>query len=160
MLDLKNYRNEAVQGYFDGISLPGRFQQIDLGIEAGVYIDVGHNEDAARALAENLSLLKKPGGRVVVLLGMLDDKDNCAFIAALSHMVDQWWLVSLGSDRGLSASQLANRVESKITPGRLFETIGEGLNEALSSLGNQDIMLVTGSFLTVQQCLLALSIKN
>ncbi|MCP4433100.1 MAG: bifunctional folylpolyglutamate synthase/dihydrofolate synthase [Gammaproteobacteria bacterium] len=160
LIDLTNYKSDTVQHYFEGISLPGRFQQIELDLEATVYVDVGHNEDAARALAENLTLLKKPEGRVVVLLGMLDDKDNPAFVRELSQVVDEWWLVSLDSDRGLSASVLGDRVESEIIPRYMFETIDEALNEALSSLGNQDIMLVTGSFLTVEQCLLALSIKH
>ncbi|NNE63120.1 MAG: bifunctional folylpolyglutamate synthase/dihydrofolate synthase, partial [Gammaproteobacteria bacterium] len=160
LVDLTSFSNEAVQQNFEGISLPGRFQQIDLGIKAAVYVDVGHNEDAASALAENLSLLKKHEGRIVVLLGMLDDKDNRAFVRGLSHIVDDWWLVSLKSDRGLPASVLAGRIECEISPGHLFETIDEALDEALSSLGNQDIMLVTGSFLTIEQCLLALSIKN
>jgi dihydrofolate synthase/folylpolyglutamate synthase len=160
LVDLKKYSNETVQQYFGGLSLPGRFQQIETGIKATVFVDVGHNEDAARALADNLSILKKREGRIVVLLGMLEDKDNRAFVRGFSEVVDDWWLVSLKSDRGLSARVLADRIEGEISPSNLFETAREALDEALSSLGNQDIMLVTGSFLTVEQCLLALAIKN
>ena len=160
LVDLKKYSNETVQQDFGGLSLPGRFQQIETGIKATVFVDVGHNEDAARALADNLSILKKREGRIVVLLGMLEDKDNRAFVRGFSEVVDDWWLVSLKSDRGLSARVLADRIEGEISPSNLFETAREALDEALSSLGNQDIMLVTGSFLTVEQCLLALAIKN
>lgn len=160
LVDLKQYNNETVQRYFEGLSLPGRFQRLDTGIAASVFVDVGHNEDAARVLADNLQMMKKPGGRILVLLGMLDDKDHRAFVRGLSGVVDDWWLVSLGSERGLSARDLAERIACEISPSNLFETATEALDEALSSLGNQDIMLVTGSFLTVEQCLLALSIKN
>ena len=160
LVDLKQYSNETVQQCFEGLSLPGRFQRVETGVEASVFVDVGHNEDAATALADNLSGLKKPDGRIVVLLGMLNDKDHRAFVRGLSPVVDDWWLVSLGSERGLSARDLAERVQAEISPSKLFETARQALDEALSSLGNQDIMLVTGSFLTVEQCLLALSIKN
>ena len=112
LVDLKKYSNETVQQYFGGLSLPGRFQQIETGIKATVFVDVGHNEDAARALADNLSILKKREGRIVVLLGMLEDKDNRAFVRGFSEVVDDWWLVSLKSDRGLSARVLADRIEA------------------------------------------------
>jgi len=157
LLDLHQYQVETVQQYFAGINLPGRFQTLDIQTAATVYIDVGHNQDAAGALANNLMTLKKPGSRVVVLLGMLDDKDNLAFVRELTAIVDDWWLVSLDSVRGLSAIKLANRVKTALLPTRMFDRPEEALNEALSSLGNQDIMLVTGSFLTVEQCLLALT---
>ncbi len=160
LLDLSQYKSDEIQRKFTGVSLPGRFQKLDLPSDAGVYIDVGHNQDAARALAENLAKLKKPDGRVVVLLGMLDDKDNLSFVRQLGGIVDTWLLLSLESDRGLSAANLANRVNAEIQPERMFDITGEALNEALSSLGNQDIMLITGSFVTVEQCLLALSHRD
>ena len=160
LLDLSQYKAEEIQRQFSGISLPGRFQKLDMRIGASVYIDVGHNQDAARALAENLSSIKNPGGRVVVLLGMLEDKDHLAFVRQLSGIVDVWLLLSLESDRGLSAANLANRVNTEIQAERMFDSTGEALNEALSSLDNQDIMLITGSFVTVEQCLLALSNRD
>ena len=160
LLDLSEYGNETVQHNFVGTELAGRFQRIDMQTQARVYIDVGHNQDAARAMAENLSNLKRPDGRVFVLLGMLDDKDNLAFVRELSAIVDVWWLVSLGSERGLTANDLAGRVAEELQPERLFSGASEALNDALSSLGNQDIMLITGSFVTVEQCLLALSNRD
>ncbi len=160
LLDLSQYKIEAIQDNFNGISLPGRFQRLDMPGEACVYIDVGHNQDAARALAENLSNIKSPESRVVVLLGMLDDKDHLAFVHELSNIVDIWLLLSLDSDRGLSATSLANRVHAEIRPDRMFDSTEEALNEVLSSLGNQDIMLITGSFVTVEQCLLTLSNRD
>jgi folylpolyglutamate synthase/dihydropteroate synthase len=52
---------------------------------------------------------------------------------------------------------LAARIGEQIEAERLFEQIDEALDHALSSLGNQDIMLVTGSFVTVELLLRALS---
>ena len=155
LLDLSTYSNETIQSNFQGTELVGRFQQVQTTAPATVYIDVGHNHDAARALAENLLDIKHPDGHIVVLLGMLDDKDNAAFVAELTNIADQWWLLSLDADRGLRASTLAQRVSSQLEPEISFDNATEALDHAVSSLSNQDIMLVTGSFVTVEQFLLA-----
>ena len=155
LLDLKNYSNATIQGNFQDTELAGRFQQIQTVASAEVYVDVGHNHDAAKALAENLSMIKQPGGCIVVLLGMLDDKDNAGFVAELIDIVDQWWLLTLDADRGLKAAALAQRISAQITPERCFDNAAKALDHAVSSLGNQDIMLATGSFVTVEQFLLA-----
>ncbi len=157
LVDLSHYEAEEIRKRFSDISLVGRFQRLDLVPGTSIFVDVGHNQDAARVLAENLSAIKKPDGRVVVLLGMLDDKDHLAFVRQLSDVVDTWFLLSIESDRGLSAADLANYINSEIQVDRLYDSTEQALKEALSSLGNQDIMLITGSFVTVEQCLLALS---
>ena len=157
LLNLSSFEAEEVRANFRGTELAGRFQQIKTGSVAEVYVDVGHNADAARALAVNLFSLKKPGGRVVVLLGMLDDKDNAAFVGELLDVVDAWWLLTLDADRGLRADHLAERIASQLNAEWQFDNANNALDQALSSLGNQDIMLVTGSFVTVEQFLMALS---
>ena len=108
-------------------------------------------------LAQNLAILRQGDGRVVVLLGMLEDKQADLFVAALQSVVDEWWLLTLPSDRGLEASRLASRIESLVVAEQCFERVDDALEHALSSLGNQDIMLVTGSFITVELLLRALS---
>lgn len=156
LLDLSQFDNAVIQKNFENTELVGRFQSVKTDVAGSIYIDVGHNQDAAAALAENLALIKKQDGRVVVLLGMLDDKDNVAFVSEFGAVVDDWWLLSLGGDRGLSANNLAERIEPAITASQFFIDANEALDHALSSLGNQDIMLVTGSFVTVETFLLAL----
>jgi dihydrofolate synthase/folylpolyglutamate synthase len=157
LFNLSSFEAKDVQANFRGTELAGRFQLIKTGVAADVYIDVGHNADAARALAKNLSSIKKSGGRVVVLLGMLDDKDNAAFVGELLDVVNTWWLLTLDADRGLSADCLAERIAAQLKAEQQFDNANNALDQALSSLGNQDIMLVTGSFVTVEHFLVALS---
>lgn len=156
LLDLRQFDNAIIQRNFENTELVGRFQSVKTDVAGSVYIDVGHNQDAAAALAENLALIKKPEGRVVVLLGMLDDKDNVAFVSEFGAVVDDWWLLSLIGDRGLSADNLAGRISTQVEIQKRFIDVDTALDHALSSLGNQDIMLVTGSFVTVETFLLAL----
>ena len=153
---LDNYDAGQVRSFFHGTHLAGRFQLLESQLTCRLYIDVGHNQDAARALASNLAAVRRPGERIVVLLGMLADKQPDLFVEAMKHEVDGWWLTTLDSDRGLSAVQLASRIESVVTPEHLFDSVTDALDHALSSLGNRDIMLVTGSFITVEFLLRAL----
>jgi dihydrofolate synthase/folylpolyglutamate synthase len=157
LLPLKNYSSQSVANYFNGTQLPGRFQHLQTVLAVNTYVDVGHNVDAARAIAENLAAIKPPAGRVVVLLGMLEDKQSEAYVSELEHVVDGWWLLSLSCDRGLTADQLEQRVGSVVSVEKKFESADIAIDHALSSLSNQDIMLVTGSFATVEIFLRAIS---
>jgi dihydrofolate synthase/folylpolyglutamate synthase len=156
LLPLAEYSPQQLQDGFRGTQIAGRLQLLECPLACPLYADVGHNQDAARALARNLEMLKQDGGRTVVLLGMLEDKEAELFVGALQFVVDAWWLLTLPSDRGLEATQLASRIESQVAVEQCFERIDDALEHALSSLGNQDIMLATGSFITVELLLRAL----
>ena len=138
---------------FSRLQCPGRLQRMPVDLPATVFIDVGHNEDAARVLARYFTRQKPRQGRMVVLLGMLADKDVRAFVSHLREVVDEWWLLGLDVDRGLSASALADRLSGSIEPTRRFDTAESAMADAVLSLNNQDILLVTGSFMTVEAVL-------
>jgi len=118
-------------------------------------VDVGHNNDAASVLAQAIKGLN-PEGRVVVLLGMLADKDPVGFVSQLSSSVDEWWTQGITQERGVSANQLAEKIAHLTVVTQKFESPVNALKHALSSLDNQDILLVTGSFMTVEAVQLAL----
>jgi dihydrofolate synthase/folylpolyglutamate synthase len=157
LVPLTEFRPQQVRDCFHGTRLAGRLQRVASPLACQLYVDVGHNQDAARVLAISLDALKPPRGRIVVLLGMLADKQPDLFVEGLKQVVDDWWLLTLDSDRGLSARQLASRIESEVRAEYLFENVADALDHALSSLGNQDIMLVTGSFVTAELLLRATS---
>jgi len=157
LLPLDNYPDDKLNDGFQGTHISGRLQSVQSFLSCRLFADVGHNQDAARVLADYLGHQKRSGGRVVVLLGMLQDKQPELFVEALKSTVDAWWLLSLPSERGLSSGDLALRVGDGVLVENRFEKMDEALDHALSSLGNQDIMLVTGSFITVELLLHALS---
>ena len=159
LLPLENYSTEEIRNHFKGMQLAGRFQQIPGVLQAGHYIDVGHNQDAARVLAENLADLK-PAGRCIVLLGMLDDKRADLFVETLAPAVDGWWLMSLPGERGLDAAALEAKIDGRVEIEQRFESADEAYACALSSLGNQDIILVCGSFVTVETWLHAIPLSD
>jgi len=150
LLSLADYSPQQVREFFHGTHIAGRFEQIPSSLACQLYVDVGHNPDAARVLATSLGAMKQRGGRVVVLLGMLEDKQPDLFVEALKSVVDMWWLTTLDCDRGLSATRLESRIGPRLEVEQLFDNLSDALDHALSSLSNKDIMLVTGSFVTVE----------
>lgn len=151
---LQGVDSKTIAHNFSTVSCSGRLQTLDhSGFAGRLIVDVGHNQQAAQVIAQYLKTLK-PKYRVVVLLGMLEDKDSAAYVAELCDLVDEWWLVDLPSERGLTSQQLYHRVSSlQLNKVQLFASAAQALSDALSSLGNQDILLATGSFLTVEAVL-------
>lgn len=157
LLPLDDYSPQQLRSGFHGTRIAGRLQELQSRLACRLLVDVGHNQDAARVLAASMAQLRQKEGRVVVLLGMLEDKQPDLFVAALKPVVDAWWVMTLDSERGLDAAALRQRVAAQIDVEQSFEQAEAALDHALSSLTNQDIMLVTGSFVTVELLLRALS---
>jgi dihydrofolate synthase/folylpolyglutamate synthase len=157
LLPLGDFSAEQLRSGFHGTHIAGRLQELQSRLACRLMVDVGHNQDAARVLAASMEKLKQDGGRVVVLLGMLEDKQPDLFVEALKPAVDAWWAMTLDLERGLDAAALTKRVAAQVEVEQSFERVEAALVHALSSLTNQDIMLVTGSFVTVELLLRALS---
>lgn len=149
---LQGRNNTAIANAFKDVTCAGRLQQIDSSLPARLLLDVGHNQDAAQVLQQYLRSVKLKG-KIIVLLGMLEDKDQVAFVKQLADVVDEWWLLDLNGYRGLSSRQLNERIGTIVRTGHLFDSAEKAIIHAMSSLDNQDILLVTGSFMTVESVL-------
>ncbi len=148
LLYLSRFDDNNIGNKFSGLQLAGRFQQVRS--SPRVFVDVGHNEDASRVLAACLDDLRQPGDSVTVLLGMLEDKDCVAFASGLREVVDHWHLLSLQGERGLAALALKQRLAEVVAVEHCFESAAEALDALLISARDTDIILVTGSFFTVE----------
>jgi dihydrofolate synthase/folylpolyglutamate synthase len=127
--------------------LPGRFQRISSG--PGVFVDVAHNPEAARALAATLR--EQPvAGRTLAVVGMLADKDAAGVFAALSGEVDAWWVCTPESPRARSAAELAELLlpvagTNAVT---VEPDVVRALAAARSAAREDDRIVVFGSFYT------------
>ncbi len=141
------------QGLID-VELAGRFQALPG--RPTIILDVAHNPQAARTLAENLG---NTGfhPRTWAVFGMLADKDIDQVIDAVKGRITDWLPVPLESRRAASADFLADRLEAAQTTiaGRFSNPI-EALRYAQDHAGEDDRILVFGSFLTVAAVLAAL----
>lgn len=118
-----------------------------------VLVDVGHNPQAARALAAALKA-RPAAGRTHAVYAALSDKDVAGVAEALGAQVDAWRIAGLDGARGQSADALATRLRG--TPAAAaarFGSVGEALGEALAGAAPGDRVLVFGSFHTVAEAL-------
>lgn len=128
--------------------LPGRFQVLP-GRPLTI-LDVGHNPHAARGLAASLGTLPK-GGRTLAVFAMLKDKDIEGVVAAIHGRIDEWLVAGLDVPRGADAGRVARALESAgvHAPVTQFDTPGLAYRQAVRSAGQNDKILVFGSFYTV-----------
>ncbi|KAA8996976.1 bifunctional tetrahydrofolate synthase/dihydrofolate synthase [Affinibrenneria salicis] len=123
-------------------TLPGRFQLA--GENPTLILDVAHNPHAAGYLAERLAGLPTRG-RVRAVVGMLADKDIAGTLARLRPQVDDWYCAPLEGPRGASAELLTRHLPAA----RQFADVASAWRQAMADAGEQDIVLVCGSFHTV-----------
>ena len=129
--------------------VPGRLQSVFSSPE--ILLDVGHNELAAEAVA--IYLADNNRSNTSCVLAMLADKSVEAVALALGNVCKRWWCAGSTGERGQSGEILARRVKS-VLPGarvRSFESLHETMQEAVSSAGADETILVFGSFTTVSR---------
>lgn len=117
--------------------------------EPELVIDVAHNPQAARALAQWLR--DEPArGRTLAVFGALADKDVAGVVAALADCVDRWFPAALDavSPRGLSAAALVARMAA-LPPARVAAasaSVAAALAQARAQAVPADRIIAFGSF--------------
>ncbi len=138
----------AVEQGLRTVTLAGRFER--RGDPRGFewVLDVAHNPDSARVLAE--CLRESPvAGRTYAVCGMLADKDVASALTHLRGAFDAWYAATTEGPRGLTAAQLAERAVAlgiAMTPGG---SIAEAMHAAATRARCGDRIVVFGSFHTV-----------
>lgn len=128
-----------------------RLQRIERdGID--ILIDVGHNPQAARALAQALRA-QVIEGRTHAVYAALADKDAAGVVDTLRDVVDAWYLA--GSEdagaRGISSAELMARLPADLPLRERFDRVDQAIDAALRSVGRGDRLLVFGGFHAAEQ---------
>ena len=135
-------------------SVPGRLQRFDLqGVP--VIVDVAHNPQAARELAQWLQA-EPVAGVTRAVFAALSDKDVEGVVAALQQEVAHWHLAGLhdAGPRGQGVDALAARlVASAAGSGSRDATVAAALQAARSVAQPGDRILVLGSFHTAAEAI-------
>ncbi len=136
------------------VNIPGRLERIVCrDRELDVFLDVGHNPQAASALARALAAAGE-AGRTHCIIGMYQDKDVAGVVAALAPVVDDWFCATLPPPRGLTGAALAQEVAAtaeRADRARDCDSLNAALANALAQATPGDRLLITGSFATVAQ---------
>ena len=138
------------------VELPARFQVLPG--RPAVILDVAHNPHAAATLAQNLDNMGFHPYTFAVF-GAMADKDIQGIIAQLKDRIDHWCLTDLPLPRAASAESLAQHLRAagfkeSAEPGvertlTCFSTPEQAFNDAKNRAGENDRMVVFGSFMTV-----------
>ncbi|CAD2244534.1 bifunctional tetrahydrofolate synthase/dihydrofolate synthase [Xanthomonas arboricola] len=133
----------------------GRLQRSDIdGVQ--VLLDVGHNPQAARALADALGAQAHTGSTHAIYAA-LADKDVLGVVEAVAAQVDHWALAGLDGVRGQSAQALQARLQgSAAAQAACHGDVAGALRAVLAQASPGDRVLVFGSFHTVADALSAL----
>lgn len=155
-LDLEIPENAIARG-IAAARMPGRLQRVArAGVE--VFVDIGHNPQAARALAGWLEA--SPGsGRTFAVYAPLADKDAAGVAAALAGRVQGWWIAGTpdAGARGIPVDTLAERLrDAGIALAGQCRDATAALAAALASARPGDRVLVFGSFHAAECALRAL----
>lgn len=144
---LDGVQTEAIDAAFAGLRIPGRFQWVDTGRKW--LLDVAHNADAARVLADSLAEHGHPGP-IMAVIGVLADKDAAAIVSALAPRIDRWIAVRPDSERATDPASLAAMIANRCNkPCLVMETPGDALRYAGEHASADTLVVVTGSFYTV-----------
>ncbi|PPU12997.1 bifunctional tetrahydrofolate synthase/dihydrofolate synthase [Xanthomonas arboricola] len=133
----------------------GRLQRSDVdGVQ--VLLDVGHNPQAAGALADALGAQAHTGSTHAIYAA-LADKDVLGVVEAVAAQVDHWALAGLDGARGQSAQALQARLQgSAAAQAACHGDVAGALRAVLAQASPGDRVLVFGSFHTVADALNAL----
>ena len=142
--------------YAEGVAnaqVAGRLQRFERdGVE--VVVDVGHNPQAARALAAWLR--RQPKRRTLAVYAALADKDVAGVVGALAEMVDGWHLAGLADagPRGQGVDDLARRLADTAAAGAVRHAdVAAALDAAIAQADADGRVLVFGSFHTAAAAL-------
>jgi dihydrofolate synthase/folylpolyglutamate synthase len=149
-LALKVIGEEATEEGFREVVLKGRLQIV--GQAPLVILDAAHNAHSASVLAKSIRDLFT-GRKVTAVVSMLKKKDHRGFARELSSVIDELYVTSVDSPRGLTPDDLAGYFGGLVSPLHRVKRAKDAFRQARSVAGREDVILVTGSFYLVGEVL-------
>ncbi|NID15221.1 bifunctional tetrahydrofolate synthase/dihydrofolate synthase [Luteibacter yeojuensis] len=146
----------AIRSALAAVQVAGRLQRI--AVHPRTLVDVGHNPQAARALAAWLDA-QPSGGHVLAVYGALADKDVAGVVEAIGQRIDRWFVAGLDRDtpRGLAAEPLAATLAA-VLPGAAvspYPNVSAAWAAAREAATADDTVLLFGSFFVASAALAA-----
>jgi dihydrofolate synthase/folylpolyglutamate synthase len=150
------WTDEQLAEALGGLQLTGRCQRLRSGGRQYL-LDVAHNPAAVNKLLETINATAC-NGRIIALFSVMRDKDVAAMIEPLLGYVDAWCLADQpGNARAMPAVAVADllrdRGQGMISVSR---NLRQGFARARQLAGEDDLVVVFGSFFTVAAALQAL----
>lgn len=125
------------------VEVPGRMEIVDHG--PLVMIDGGHNPAAGAEVAATMDELF-PDKEIVLVIGMMKDKDVGSFLGNLSGRVSSVVATKAMSERAVPPHRLEEGAKGRCQNVSGAENIKDAMDMAVDIAGKDGVVLVTGSF--------------
>ena len=133
------------------VSMQGRCQVICT--KPYIIVDVAHNAQSAARFAEFIQPFLS-GKRVYAIFSALADKALEQLIEPFAEYVSEWHIAPIASSRAANCEQITNAIKKYTNnPCVIHDTIDDAQQGLLANITNDDMIIIYGSFLTVQEAL-------
>ena len=139
--------DEAVVDGVKNTKFPGRFEVMSE--NPAIVLDGGHNEDGVKMLRRaTLRHLRTKGGRLILVMGMLEDKNWQQAIPMMAAIADMFIAVPPNSQRALDVEKIAKSGEPCPNV-KKASSIPVAIDMALKEVTAADSVLICGSLYLV-----------
>ncbi|MCG8606100.1 bifunctional folylpolyglutamate synthase/dihydrofolate synthase [bacterium] len=144
------FRQEDVFRGLRQVYYPARLESVEE--LPRVLVDVAHNPAAMEALLESIRSIFTYE-RLLVVVGLLRDKDYPRLAKLLSRSIDHLYAVTPNSERSLGGEVLAAEMARYTDAYTICGPVMVGFEQAYESSSDGDVICVTGSHFTVGEFL-------
>lgn len=128
---------------FGKVKWPGRLEQVRA--NPAVILDGAHNPAGLKTLADWLEKKRNEFDRVILVIGMLADKDRLESARLIEPFVDKVFITRPPSLRAGNWQELAAYFRKDAADLKTIEDLSRALSAALAEAGPRDLVMVTGS---------------
>jgi dihydrofolate synthase/folylpolyglutamate synthase len=125
----------------------GRLERV--AVRPDLFLDGAHNPASARTLGITVADLKRSYRKLILVIGILGDKDYRGILAALVPLADLVVVTKPEYSRALDVDTLAMEIRKMHGAVHTAGTVGSALALARSRADADDLILVTGSLYVV-----------
>lgn len=139
----------AVRQGLQAVPWEGRLEVLERG--PVLLLDGAHNPAAAHVLAEYLAdwCASRPEARLILVLGMMRDKDHGCFVEPLQQLVSEVVLTQADMARSATVQELQDKIGSRFPLCHIAPGAADALALAKARATAQDLICVTGSLMLV-----------
>ncbi|MCR4441035.1 MAG: folylpolyglutamate synthase/dihydrofolate synthase family protein [Peptococcaceae bacterium] len=134
---------EEIKGGLSSVTWPGRLEIVRK--NPLVVIDGAHNPAGMEAVSRWLEKNRPGAGKVILVIGMLADKDRRKAAACLDGLVDMVVVTRPLSSRAGDWKEMAAFFRKEAEKIKIIEPLPEAISAALGQAAPGDLVLVTGS---------------
>lgn len=114
-----------------------------------IYLDGAHNPASAHILAKTVRDMKSAYQRIILIIGILGDKDYQGIISALVPLADHVVATKPQYARAMEVGALAAEIKKRHGDVETAETLEDAVTLARKAASPDDLVLITGSLYVV-----------